>query len=239
MARNGYAVLAVDQLGAGESDKPNGDLLNITEKSLATSQIIQAMQTKHNPSKQAFDKIALVGHSLGSVTSLRTIGLQGADVDAAVITGWLHAGNTSITPPEVFLSLIADPYTRWDDLLRAAIFYLPATTDPAVIAYDNANISQPLARGVTLDSATLGPDPANNGVAQVDVPVYLQVGDQDLLFIMPSGALAEPALFTSAPSVELDIVNNTGHNINLHTTNFAAWNRIRLFLNDTLSSHCD
>jgi pimeloyl-ACP methyl ester carboxylesterase len=233
MARNDYAVLAIDAIGAGESSKPDGDFVSIGENAKALAQVINSMRTRHNPSGKSFRKIGLVGHSLGSMTSAGAIGNEGADVDAVAFTGWNHTA-ASGTDPAVFNIILAAPYVLWPDFLRNALFYLASAVDPAVLAYDNANISTPLPRGMILSAAFVGPDPNLTGGARVDVPVLLQMGDSDLTF-QPSGMPAEFNFMAQAPSIEVDIIPNAGHNLNLQTNNMEAWNNALDFFDDQLN----
>jgi pimeloyl-ACP methyl ester carboxylesterase len=235
MARNDYAVLAIDAIGAGESSKPDGDFVSIGENAKALAQVINSMRTRHNPSHKSFNKIGLVGHSLGSMTSAGAIGNEGADVDAVAFTGWNHTAQAG-TDPSIYAIILATPYVLWPDFLRNALFYLASATDPAVQAYDNANISTPLPRGMILSASYVGPDPQLSGGARVDVPVLLQIGDQDLTFD-PNASAAEFNYMPLASSIDIDIIPNAGHNLNLQRVNQTAWAHALDFFDDQLSSH--
>src|SRR6266542_1737623 len=59
-----YAILAVDQLAAGESCKPaNGLLVTLDETAAALNQVLQQLRTGRNATGYAFEQIALVALS--------------------------------------------------------------------------------------------------------------------------------------------------------------------------------
>src|SRR5690242_3249504 len=69
MARQHYAVLAVDQLGSGESSHPQGDTVTLQEAANALHQVLTSLRTDANPIGVGFPRLALVGHSFGSITA--------------------------------------------------------------------------------------------------------------------------------------------------------------------------
>ena len=70
MADEGYALLAIDQLGTGESSKPDGDFVTLDETALSLHQVLTQMRSGNNPLAYAFQQIVLVGHSFGSINSI-------------------------------------------------------------------------------------------------------------------------------------------------------------------------
>jgi hypothetical protein len=70
-------------------------------------------------------------------------------------------------------------------------------------------------------------------VDQVNVPVFVQLGDNDILF--PSAiAGAEASFYSSAPSVTVDNLTNIGHGFNLHTNHAEGWQHIEVWIADNV-----
>ena len=57
MARRGYTVLAIDQLGTGASSQPDGDFVNLDQTANALHQVLASLRTPHNPTHHRFDRI--------------------------------------------------------------------------------------------------------------------------------------------------------------------------------------
>ncbi|MQA13040.1 MAG: alpha/beta fold hydrolase [Pseudonocardiaceae bacterium] len=93
----GYATLAIDRLGIGESWHPASALVTYDSNANAVHQVVQAARGGDLGSQ--FEKVVLVGHSLGSVIGYLEAGTY-QDVDAAVFTGGGHrADNLERTAP--------------------------------------------------------------------------------------------------------------------------------------------
>jgi pimeloyl-ACP methyl ester carboxylesterase len=252
MARQCYSVLAIDRLGTGESSKPDGDFINLANEADALSQILAGLRTNHNPTQRRFKRIVLVGHSFGSFLSVYTLGEYGNLADAAVITGWIHSPAEVPIDPALFEALRQTPYIISPPEVRTALFYRPIptdpalinTTDPAVIAYDNANFADAMTRGF-FDNAiamftarhpvvgSVAQIKALSKVDQVNVPVFVQLGDNDFLF---PAAVAGPeaSFYSNAPAVVIDVLSNMGHAFNLHTNHSEGWQRINNWIQATV-----
>src|SRR5215207_4716409 len=70
MAARKYAVLAIDQLGTGESSKPNGDMLTLDQTASAIHQVITQLRSDSNAVGYAFERVVTVSHSLGSINAV-------------------------------------------------------------------------------------------------------------------------------------------------------------------------
>lgn len=234
MAQQCYAVLALDRLGSGESSKPDGDLVNLANDSDSIAQVLSSLRTNRNPSQRRFKRIVLVGHSFGSLDAVYTLGEYGNVADALVATGWIHSPGTVPIEPAIFEALLANPYISVPAELRTALFYHAPAADPDVIAYDNATLSDTLTRGYLADAlgvftarayADINQITALTKVDHVNVPVFVQLSDFDILF--PSAlAGAEAGFYGNAPSVTVDNLANIGHGFNLHTEHLAGWQHI-------------
>ncbi|RIK37555.1 MAG: alpha/beta hydrolase [Chloroflexi bacterium] len=238
MAAQCYSVLALDRLGTGESSRPSGDFISLAVEADGIAQILASLRTNQNPTQRRFKRIVLVGHSFGTLLSVYTLGEYGNVADALVATGWVHVPGTVPLTPEYVQSLLQMEHIQVAPDVRNILFYYPGSADPAVIDYDNANINDTLPRAFFLDGINVFTARALGDVAltktltrvdQVSVPVFVQLGDNDILF--PSAiAGAEASFYSSAPSVTVDNLTNIGHGFNLHTNHAEGWQHIEAWI---------
>ena len=112
---------------------------------------------------------------------------------------------------------------------RVRAFYHVPAADPAMIDYDNTSLRTTFPRGLLSDAllATSGPEASR--VDRVTGPVYVQLGEHDL--IGPASlADAEPAAWISTDDVTVETIPGIGHCFNLHTSNELSWQRIDRYL---------
>ncbi|MFL6337151.1 MAG: alpha/beta hydrolase [Pyrinomonadaceae bacterium] len=224
MAGRKYAVLAIDQLGAGESTRPaDGDLVTLDQTASAIHQVITRLRAGENATGYAFEKVVTVSHSLGSINAVYEQGTY-HDADAVVTTGMGHVPHAIPVPAELIEELSQYEYFALPGELRPLLFYYAPGADPDVIQYDRDNLADSLARGQLttgiLPSFTF--DQAAMRVGQVNGPVLVQLGEFDGLF---PGALAdgEASFFTSASSVNVQPLPGVGHDFNTHFRNHEGW----------------
>ncbi|HKQ77942.1 MAG TPA: alpha/beta hydrolase [Blastocatellia bacterium] len=244
MAEKCYAVLALDRLGAGESSKPDGDFLDKDENAASIAQVLISLRANHNPTGRKFKQIALVGHSLGTFSSIYTLGTYGPLADALVATGWVNAPGVVPLDPAFFQALLANPYSVLPSEARSALFYYSPSADPDVIAFDNASLADTVTRGFLLDTIevlqarALGDVAAIKALTRVDqvtIPVFLQLGDQDVLS-PASSAVPDAAFYAGAPSVTINTLTDMGHDYNLHLNRLTGWQAIVNWLASTLDN---
>jgi pimeloyl-ACP methyl ester carboxylesterase len=225
----GYAVLSLDRIGIGLSDHPPAEAVTIESNAFVVHQIVQALRggdlIVQSFGRIRAERVALVGHSLGSVISIQEAGTYG-DVDGVVLTGLSH----TITPAlgDVLSSLypasldprfagrdIPDGYLTSLPGLRSVFYYLPST-DPAVLDLDE----QTKETVTTAELATAVP--ALGLSTSIHVPVLVVVGDFDAAFCNPpscsaSGSLAtEPGFYPADACAEAVVIPGAGHDLNLH-----------------------
>lgn len=224
-----YAVLALDQLGAGESSHPWGDTVTLDAWATALHQILQSLHNPANPTGARFAHIVLVGHSFGSVTATYVLGQWPGDADALVTTGAAHVPSA---PPDALLATIglleASDYSVMPADVRASVFYYGPGADPDVIAYDNANLANPIARGFLNSVFPVQFDDAQNHVGDVNGPVLVQLGEFDALAPAVPAA-AEIAHWTHA-TVTVQTLTGVGHDVNLHLAHEQSWAAIDSWL---------
>jgi pimeloyl-ACP methyl ester carboxylesterase len=240
----GYATLAIDRIGSGESWKPLSLIVTHQNSVDAVHQLVQALRNGNLGSQ--FSKVVLVGHSYGSLVSLSEAGTF-HDVDALVATGSVHRPNlvnagAAITPaitPAIldpkFANSGLDPVYVTTRVGARNIFYNTANSDPAVINADEQlkavdamlDLVGGLATTVTTESA------------RINIPVFAVVGAKDqyacgLLAAdcSSSQALAnfERPFYGPGATVEGYLVPNSGHDINLEFTASQAYTQILSFV---------
>jgi len=228
MAQRHYAVLAIDQLGTGASSKPDGDFLTLTETASGIHQVLAQLRSSENALGYAFDRIVLVGHSLGSINGIYAQATY-HDADALITTGLCHVPHDLPIPQSVILELSQHTYFPFPDALREQVFYYTPDADPDVIAYDRSNLADLLTRGQLVTGIFPIFDPEANGIGQVTGPVLVQLGEHDALF--PAAlAAGEAAFYTSAASVTVQSLPNVGHDVNTHLDNQTSWQLIDTWL---------
>lgn len=228
MAKRGYAVLALDQLGTGESDAPPGDFLSIDEIASSMHQVLSGLRTRRNPTQRKFEHITLVGHSLGSLAAIYTAGTYG-DVDALVVTGTSLAPHPLPYDAATVNQLLSVPYPTISPEVRAALFYDAPMADPDVILHDNTVMRDVVPRGELTSLLPLLADPALLRVGAITAPVLVLFGEHDLT-APAEFAPGEANYYSSAERVEVAVVPEIGHDLNLHVNNNEAWDLIENFL---------
>ena len=224
MAEQKYAVLAVDQLGAGESTKPaDGDAVTLDQTASGIHQVIARLRSGENAVGYAFQKVVTVGHSLGTINVIYEQGTY-HDADAVVATGMGHVPHELPVPAELIQELLQYEYFKLPDALRPLMFYYTPGADPDVIQYDADNLTDFLARGqlATGILPAFSFDLAALRVGQVNGPVLVQLGEFDGLS-PASLAGGEAAYFTSASSVTVQPLAGVGHDFNTHFRNHEGW----------------
>jgi pimeloyl-ACP methyl ester carboxylesterase len=226
MARQHYAVLALDLPGAGESDRPDGDFLGLAESASALHQVAQ--QLRATAEKNTFETLVYVGHSNGALISTFAQALYG-DAQAMVMTGWLNTAHAVPVSSEAIEALLTQgPYIRLPGEMRGALFYDAAHADPRVIAYDNET-ADAVTRGQFWDLLTMLTRPELIPVQDITVPLLVQLGEKDLL-ASAAYAANEAQAYPHAPSVWVDTLADTGHAVNGHYSRVRSWAEIALWL---------
>jgi pimeloyl-ACP methyl ester carboxylesterase len=227
MARQHYAVLALDLLGTGESDRPEGDFIGLEESASALHQV--ARQLKATAQKNTFETLIYVGHSNGALIA-NSAQARYKDAQAVVNTGWLNTFHTLPVGADVIQPLLDQgPYILIPGEMRTGLFYDTAHADPAVIAYDNAVLADTVTRGQFSDLLTYLAAPRSDPAKGITVPILVQLGDNDLV-APAANAAAEAQAYPRSPFVWVDTLPNTGHVVNAHYGRERSWSRIAAWL---------
>ncbi len=232
MAEHGYALLAIDQLGTGESSKPDGDFVTLNETASSLHQVLVQMRSANNALGEAFRQIVLVGHSFGSINAILVQGTY-HDADALVVTGLGHVPHELPISSDLIPVLAQYPYFPLPAEVRSALFYFAGDADPEVIAYDNQNLADLLTRGQLFTTFAAIFNPAADRVGEVTGPVLVQLGEHDALW--PSAfAAGEAAYYASASRVTVESLAGVGHSFNNHLDNKTGWRSIDQWISSTL-----
>jgi pimeloyl-ACP methyl ester carboxylesterase len=243
LTRAGYAVFTFDRIGVGRSSHPPSDAVTLDANAFVTHQLIEGLRDGRIGHGTRFQRVVLVGHSLGSSTSLLEASTY-HDVDGVILTGFLH----QFYPPWLFLAFTsfypanADPKFAGQGLdpgyfttipgTRDDLFYNLPNADPAVVALDEkTKETATIGEQNTLESA-LAP-----AVSQaVHVPVLLLDGQFDNAFCGPSlcpdaAAVAqlETPFFAVGACLQTVVIPATGHDLNLHITAPTTYEAIRIW----------
>jgi hypothetical protein len=228
----GYATLAIDPLGVNNSSHPPSALLTEGAQAQALHDVVQA--ARDGRLGQSFDDVAVVGHSIGSITAV----VEDAtyhDINGLVLSGLSHSPGalglarlatyarpalldpvTQAQIPPLDLGYLSAPGSR-------AVFYSPGEADPAVIAADEANRA-PLS---AIQLATFPEYLVLTGL--INVPTLLADGQDDVMFCSGGGGksltdcataatlhAAEAPFFAPAAQLQTFVLPGAGHIINFN-----------------------
>jgi pimeloyl-ACP methyl ester carboxylesterase len=227
----GYATLNLDRIGIGQSDKPPADQVTIQSNAFVIHQIVQALRDGRGRNVR-FSTVILVAHSLGSGIAMVEASTY-ADVDGLILTSFLHTpGPGFFGVPAALYPAQADPRFASRNLpegylttlpgTRAALFYWSPSADGDVVALDEATKETiTIGEGISFGELFAHPDISS----AIQVPVLVVVGQFDSGFCTPPlcpEAQAEPLFYSPDAQLEVKVMPDTGHDLNLHL-NAHAW----------------
>ena len=239
-ASQGYSTLAIDNLGNGQSDRP--DPISIVQLPLQLEIIrtlIGSLRRGHNLGIK-FDKVISVSHSYGSLVA-RAMATQYPDVkagaDAYIFTassttllGFQAAGGlfrpraASVVTPSECGHLPPGYVEILPSSLRETVYSLPGDYDPEMLALD---MQQPHVFAVG-ELATF----KANTTSEFEGPVMYLTGRTDAIVCDKAGNITasfpdcgvgktsnpgySKARFPKARPFRVYVPQGTGHNMNLH-----------------------
>lgn len=228
----GYAVFNYDRIGTGQSDRPAAALVHLPSEAFVLHQVVQHLRG------EGFGRVVTAGNSLSTLISIFEAEFY-QDVDGLVNTG-VFVGPSPVGLAKLFAAFYPaqlDPKFAGQDIppgyattlpgSRTDFFYAPAT-DPAVLALDEQ----------LKDTATVGEATTFGAwipfTRLVDVPVLSVMGDHDVLFCLtvctPDGpeATKEPLFWGDATCLEIEVLPDTGHFVQLQPNGAAAFRGLAL-----------
>ena len=232
----GYATFNLSRIGIGESDHPFGLLIDVDSNAYVVHQVIKYLND------EVFGELSLgsvmtVGHSVGSLITVAHAIQFPQDVDGVILTGFIHNVNPDYIPAirEASYLAFSDPrFTdkRYDFTYLTSkpgsreIFYCMDQADPDIITVDES----------TKETTTLGEVISTmkyfgEKSLQIKVPVLQVIGDEDIVGCGGevdchdhNAVIAnEQQYFSDAACVETHVVENTGHNLNLHPNALSSY----------------
>jgi len=238
--QRGYATLAIDRLGTGESDRPEPELVSVHESASTIHQIVEAVRSGQHlddsGQRLRFRRIVLVGNSFGSNIAWTEAGIYG-DVDGLILTSISHDQNPPGAPLTQTLAYPAnldpkfaglglpDGYLTTIPGFRDELFYHLPGADEDVIAVDE-ELKDTLPVGMLFDQFT-----TYDLTQNIHVPVLNVVGDFDTLSCQLPSCTESGSIENEGDNYPADacytqlIVPNAGHAINLHE-NARSWYRV-------------
>ncbi|WP_433616793.1 alpha/beta hydrolase [Dactylosporangium sp. CA-139114] len=226
----GTAVYNVDRVGVGLSDRPPAEQVTAETEAYVAHQLVQRLRQP----PFGYTRVVGVGHSYGSAVWMVEAATQ-HDVDALVLTGYLHEPNTTqqaviaagLHPAGDDQVFAGDPMpdgyvTTKTDTRGLDFYYLPGA-DRSVINRDERT----KATGTTGERATMGlaRDPFYS--RHITAPVLLIVGDHDALSCddaaLPCSTAAqvcarERPYYPAGSQVSVVVIPGAGHSIHGHRT---------------------
>ncbi len=226
-----FATFNLDRIGTGASDHPVPELISIQSNAFVAHQIIQDLRSGVIAGTH-FQKVVVVGHSMGSAMAIDEAATY-QDVDGVILTGYIHGtfnpssfavigtGSYPAFLDPQFSPTLAPGYLTTKPGVRGPVFYYAPFADPQVIATDES--TKDLVTDTTV--ATFIPTLASHESNAIHVPVLLVLGQFDFLFCgtnpgctQSQVAANEASFFDPQAQLQINIIPNTGHDLNLHTT---------------------
>jgi len=227
---HGLAVLTLDHLGVGESPPPddpytltprvvaavNAHVVADAVAGLRSGRLVDALGPLE------LDRVVGLGHSMGGMLTVHQQARHHS-YDAVVLLGFGGAGLPEHLdedeaayagrPDELELALPALVAARFGTALvqpsgggtTASTFLNPGVTTPGAIELLGHASGTLLALG---GLTSMIPGVSDAALAAVDVPVFLGVGENDIV----AGRDTLPALLSSAPSITEFVLPGAGHN---------------------------
>ncbi len=232
MTERGYDILAMDLPGTGSSSKPDGDSVALESVGKALARVAETVRGPGGPLNAAIDRVALVGHSLGSIVTVYTQAWwQPADLLVVTGTGYYPSRGPSPYGTRGHEEAMRDAYACVPPEVRRHAFYYEPMADPQVIEFDNLVLRTSLPRRLWADALRARDDLTVAGLAEVACPVYMQLGEHDP--IMPGSlAQSERECWPARTEVVVEQVAAAGHCLNLHLNHEEGWQSIDRFLRE-------
>ncbi|WP_442497400.1 alpha/beta hydrolase [Methylobacter sp. sgz302048] len=250
--KRGYATFNLDRIGYGASAHPDGNRVDIDANAFVVHQVVEALRAGEVAS-QRFEKVMVVGHSMGSFTAVNYAGSFPGEADGIILTGFLHDLsdsfiNSTFAPaiyPATLDEKFAGQFPNSDYLTtmpgtRGDLFYYLPNANPEVLALDEA-LKQTVTVGELGTGLAMVSDPIS---FQIKGPVQVVIGEFDYVFcgnlVNCSDKAAvqnyEKAFYSAEACVDMAVISDSGHDLNLHTNANAAYSQMLSWADRTVGS---
>jgi pimeloyl-ACP methyl ester carboxylesterase len=243
MAAHGFIVALIDHLGIGESSRPkDGFALSGDVLSRAAHRVLGAIKTQVQAHYDQ-DLVPLctvgVGHSMGGmITVLQQA--QHHSFQAIALLGFSTHGLPQYVPqpqhtlardpealraqlPELAKRMFKEPYPYMKRTPESRGMFAGNRADARGIAALQSLRKEPI---LPLPSwHSMLPGNVAHEAASIDVPVFLGVGDRDIVG-PPEDA---PSAFPHSPGVELQVMHDTGHSLFLFEARLALFEALAVW----------
>ena len=216
LAAAGYPAVALDELGYGSSDHPNGWTLTIPSYAAITAEIIEHLRagSYEVAAPVPFTRVGLAAHSAGAEIAELTAGTSG-NIDLLMVLAYGHFISQEVA--QVFFTeeqaraLQRDYVYFWGTRERLHRYHHNAEyIEPDVLAkVDQLTTLTP--SGLVL---TIGNQPSREVISSIRIPVLLVLSEKDYIFPIEH-ATKELALFAGASDKTLQVVQHAGHTFQL------------------------
>jgi pimeloyl-ACP methyl ester carboxylesterase len=235
-ARAGHASVVVDQLGYDESGHPDGRDICVGSQADVAHQLVTALRQgayrigAH--SGQPFARVALAGHSMGSLIS-QVEAYSFGEIDALVISAYADQGQTPLLVSESSKSGLVcasggeaaedggpggyASFGQTPEDFKAMMYH---DADPAVVEAAGARRNRdPCGLIESVPQALL----TNQlELVNVDVPVLIVCAARDALFALEDplgrGCTDQQDLYRGSPDVTTAVIDSSGHALTLERT---------------------
>jgi pimeloyl-ACP methyl ester carboxylesterase len=240
MREAGYAVLALDRIGTGDSTCPPSEQVTTGNHVQVLHQIVRALR-EGRVHGTVFDRVVTVGHSYGSGIAI-VEAARHQDVDGLIVSGMLHATTHLYEEVRAFFHHASqDPvlgpkapeggwpewYMTQKPRMRARMLEHAPTVAPWLSEHnEQIKATATLGEGESLP-LTYEAEPSR----AITVPVLLVVGAHDALFSGDEVAFTaeagpvhafEQRFYSPEARLETHVIPGAGHSLNVHR-NAADW----------------
>ena len=241
LARHGWIVVAIDNLGTGESTIPaDGEQVTLDRCAAALAEVILQLRSQLKsgelPATKAASALPVVGvgHSLGACIITLAQGNY-ACCDAVGVLGYSCRYIVGAVDPETGERLrkrefCGSGYNRTTPSSQRERFYSEQVPKAIIEAEEAARV--PMPNGL---AEALVPGRSAAAAARIEVPVLLAFGERD---VSPN-PYDETRYFHRSKDVTLLILNGAGHAHNSAPERVVFWDRISNWIVGVTDRHWD